>query len=151
MSYRVKMLLPVVGMFLLGCVVVVAVTREGRALKQPLPAALDDLASVRLVEVRDAAGQVVLGGRFTMATKENGDVEGDATLAATGADTDAAGKAEVEVSGRDGNVDKELEVEVSQLAPGATFNLFIDGRQAAVIRTNQRGAAELEMTNRPSD
>jgi len=149
MSYRVKMMLPVVGMFLLGCVVVAAVTGEGREIKQPLPASLDDLAAVRLVEVRDAAGQTVLGGSFTMATKKNGDVEGEATLAATGAHADAAGKAEVEVSARNGNVEKELEVEVSNLAPGATFSLFIDGQQAAVITTNPRGAAELEMTNRP--
>jgi len=151
MSYRVKMLLPLVGMFVLGCVVVAAVTREGREIKQPLPQSLDDLAKVRLVEVRDAGGQIVLGGSFTMATKKNGDVEGEATLAATGVDTDAVGKAEVEVSTRNGNVEKELEVEVSNLAPGATFSLFIDGQQAAVITTNPRGHAELEMTNRPTD
>lgn len=151
MSYRVKMILPVVGMFLLGCVVVAVVRGEGRESKQPLPPSLDDLAAVRLVEVRDAAGQIVLGGSFTMATKKNGDVEGKATLAATGVDADAAGEVEVEVSTRNGNVDKELEVEVSKLAPGTTFSLFIDGQQAAVITTNQRGAAELEMTNRPSD
>ena len=151
MSYRVKMMLPVVGMFLLGCVVVAAVTGEGREIKQPLPASLDDLAAVRLVEVRDAGGQTVLGGSFTMATKKNGDVEGEVTLAATGVDADAAGKAEVEVSKRDGNVEKELEVEVSGLAPGATFNLFVDEQQAAVITTDPRGHAELEMTNRPTD
>ena len=145
------MLLPVVGMFLLGCAVVAAVRGEGREIKQPLPASLDDLAAVRLVEVRDSDGRIVLGGSLTIATKKNGDVEGEATLAATGVDADAAGKAEVEVSTRDGNVDKELEVEVSKLAPGTTFNLFIDGQQAAVITTNHRGAAELEMTNRPSD
>lgn len=151
MSYRVKMMLPVVGMFFLACVVVAAVTGEGREIKQPLPASLDDLAAVRLVEVRDAAGQTVLGGSFTMATKKNGDVEGEATLAATGVDADAVGKAEVEVSTKNGNVDKELEVEVNNLAPGATFNLFVDGRQAAVITTNPRGHAELEMTNRPAN
>jgi hypothetical protein len=151
MSYRVKMMLPVVGMFLLGCVVVAAVTGEGGEIKQPLPASLDDLAAVRLVEIKDAGGQVVLGGSFTMATKANGDIEGEATLAATGAHADAAGKAEVEVSTRNGDVEKELEVEVSKLAPGTTFNLFIDGQQAAVITTNPRGHAELEMTNRPSD
>ena len=150
MSYRVKMMLPVVGMFLLGCVVVAAVTREGREIKQPLPASLDNLAAVKLVEVRDASGQIVLGGSFTMTTKKNGDVEGEATLAATGALANAAGKAEVEVSTRDGNVEKELEVEVSRLAPGATYNLFVDGQQAAVITTNPRGHAELEMTNRTS-
>lgn len=151
MSYRVKMMLPVVGMFLLGCVVVAAVTRESREIKQPLPASLDNLAAVRLVEVRDAAGQTVLGGSFTMKTKKNGDIEGEATLAAAGAHADAAGKAEVEVSTRNGDVEKELEVEVSNLAPGATYSLFIDGQQAAVITTNPRGAAELEMTNHPVD
>ena len=36
MSYRLKTMLPVVGMFLLGCVVVVAVNREGRDIRQPL-------------------------------------------------------------------------------------------------------------------
>jgi hypothetical protein len=151
MSYRVKMILPVVGMFLLGCVVVAAVRGEGREIKRPLPQSLDNLAAVRLVEIRDAAGRTVLGGSFTTATKKNGDIEGEATLAATGVDADAAGKAEVEVSTRGGNVDKELEVEVSKLAPGATFNLFVDGQEAAVITTNHRGAAELEMTNRPTD
>lgn len=151
MSYRVKTLLPAVGMFLLGCVVVAAVTGEGREIKQPLPQSLDDLAAVRLVEVRDAAGQTVLGGSLTMATKKNGDIEGEAALAATGADADAAGKAEVEVSTRDGNVEKELEVEVSGLAPGTTFNLFVDGRQAAALTTDARGGAGLELSNRPAN
>lgn len=35
MSYRLKMMMPVVGMFLLGCVVVAAVTDAGREIKQP--------------------------------------------------------------------------------------------------------------------
>lgn len=151
MSYRVKMILPVVGMFLLGCAVVVAVMSEGREIKQPLPPSLDDLAAVRLVEVKDAAGQLVLAGSFTMTTKKSGDIEGEADLAATGIDSDAAGKAEIEVSTkRDGNVDKELEVNVRKLAPGATFKLFIDGQLAAVITTDRRGAAESEMTNSSS-
>ncbi len=145
------MILPVVGMFLLGCAVVAAVSGEGREIKQALPPSLDDLAAIRLVEIKDAGGQVVLGGSFTMAMKTNGDVEGEATLVAKGVDADATGKAEVEVSTRNGNVDEELEVEVRKLSPGATFNLFIDGQQAAVITTNHRGAAELEMTNRPSN
>jgi hypothetical protein len=151
MSYRVKMILPVIGMFLLGCAVVLAVRGEGREIEQPLPSSLDDLAAVRLVEVKDAGGQVVLGGSFTMTTKKNGDIEGEAILAATGVVVNASGKAEVEVSKRDGKVDKELEVEVRKLTPGATFNLFIDGQQATIIETNHRGAAELEMSNRASD
>ena len=151
MSYRLKMALPIVGMLLLACVVVAAVRGEGGESKQALPPSLDDLAAVKLVEVKDAGGQTVLSGSFTMSTKRNRDVEGEATLAATGVDPDAAGKAEVEVSTKkDGSVEKELEVEVRDLAPGANFNLFVDGRQAAAFTTNHRGAAELEMSNDPS-
>lgn len=146
------MILPVVVMFLAFGYAVLAIVRGGaNEIKQPLLPSLDDLAAVRLVEVKNAGGQIVLSGSFTMTTKNNLDIEGEATLAATSVDADAAGKAEVEVSKRNGNVEKELEVEVRKLAPGETFNLFIDGQQTAVIKTNQRGVAELEMTNRPSD
>lgn len=151
MSYRLKMVLPVIGMFLLGCAVVAAVRDEGGERKQALPPSLDDLAGVKLVEVKDAGGRIVLSGSFTMKTKPNRDVEGEATLAASGVDTDAAGRAEVEVSTKkDGRAEKELEVEVRNLAPGASFGVFVDGRQAAVFTTNPRGAAELEMSNDPS-
>ena len=150
MSYRLKMILPVVGMFLLGCAVVAAV-REDSEIKQPLPSSLDDLAAVKLIEIRDAGGQVVLGGSFTMKTKPNRNVDGEATLAPTGVDQDAAGKAEVEVSTKkDGSVEKELEVEVRNLSPGANFNVFVDGRQVASFTTNPRGSAELEMSNEPA-
>lgn len=151
MSYRVKMVLPVVGMFLLVCAVSMAVMGESREIKQPLPQALDDLAATKLVEIKDASGRAVLSGSFTMVTKKNRDVEGDATLAATGVDADAAGMAEVEVSTKkDGSVAKELEVEVRNLTPATNFNLFIDGRQVAHFATDPRGAAELEMRNSPS-
>lgn len=151
MSYRLKMILPVVGMFLLGCAVVAAVRNEGGELKQPLPQSLDDLASVKQIEIRDAGGQVVLQGSFAMTTKPNRDVEGEATLAATNADADAAGKAEVEVSTKKGGrVEKELEVEVHNLAPGASFDVFVDGQQAANFTTGPRGAAELELSNEPA-
>jgi len=151
MSYRVKMLLTVISMFLLACVVVAAVGGDDLEIKQALPPTLDDLAAVKQIEIRDAGGQVVLNGSFTMTTKPNRDVEGEATLAPTGADADAAGKAEVEVSTkRDGGVEKELEVEVRNLAPGASFGVFVDGRQAATFTTSPRGAAELELSNEPA-
>ncbi len=152
MSYRLKMLLPIVGMFLLGCAVVAAVRNEGGELKQPLPQSLDDLASIKQIEIRDAGSQVVLGGSFTTTTGPNRNVEGEAALAPTGADADAAGKAEFEVSTkRGGRVEKELEVEVRNIAPGASFSVFIDGRQAAAFTTNPRGAAELELSNEPAN
>ena len=151
MSYRVKMILPVIGMILLVCGAVFAVMGESREIKQPLPQSLDNLTAIKLVEIKDAGGQTILSGSFTMVTKKNRDIEGKATLTATGVDADAAGKAEVEVSTKkDGSVGKELEVEVRNLAPNANFNLFVDGQQVAVFTTDPRGAVELEMTNIPS-
>lgn len=151
MSYKLKMMMPLVGMFLLGCAAVWAVMGESRQVEQPLPQSLDDLAAVRLIEVKDAGGQIVLSGSFTVKTKPNGDSEGNATLAATGVDADATGESEFEVSKkRDGSVGKELEVEVHNLAPGASFSLFVDGQQVAVFKTDPRGRADLEMSNRPS-
>jgi hypothetical protein len=152
MSYRLKMILPVVGMFLLFGYVALAVVRSRTdEIKLPLPPFLHDLAAVRLVEIRDAGGQVVLSGNFTTMTEKDGDLEGETPLTATGVDADAVGRAEVEVSTvKYGAVDKELEVSVRDLAPGTTFNLFVDGQQAASFTTDQRGAAELEMTNSPS-
>lgn len=151
MSYRVKMVLPVIGMVLLICGAGFAVMGGSREIKQPLPQSLDNLAAIKLVEIKEAGGQTILSGSFTMVTKKNRDIEGEAALAATGVDLDAAGKAEVEVSKkRDGSLGKEFEVEVRNLAPNASFNLFVDGQQVAVFMTDQRGALELELTNGPS-
>jgi len=152
MSYRVKRILPVAGMFALMCIVVVmVVTGADHEVKLPLPAALDNLAAVKLVEIRDAGGQVVLSGTLTNATEKDGDIEGKVTLTATNIDADAIGEAEVEVSTKkNGTVVKEMEVEVSKLTPTTTYNLFVDGQQAASLTTDHRGAAELELSNEPS-
>ena len=151
MSYRVKMILPVVGMFLVACAAVAAITGGGREIKQPLPPSLDNLAAVKLLEIRDGGGRVVLAGNFTTTTKRDGDVEGAAPLAASGVDPDAAGEAEIEIANKKNSVvEKELEVEVRNLSANTSYGLFVDGRQAAVFTTDPRGKAELEMTNGPS-
>jgi hypothetical protein len=151
MSYRLKTILPIFGMFLLfGYVALAMVRSAGQEIKQPLPPSLDNLAAIKLVEIRDAGGQIILSGNFSITTAKDGDIEAESPLIATAVDADAAGEAEIEVATRNGSVEKELEVEVRNLDPGATFKLFIDGRQEAVITTDFRGAAELEMSNGPS-
>jgi hypothetical protein len=145
------MVLPVVGLLLLCAYAAIAVSRSGRAqeVKQPLPTSIGDLARVKSVEIKDSAGRVVLSGNFVTKSERDGDIEGKAVLTST--DANARGAAEFEIStGRNGKTVRELEVEVRQLAAGAQFTLFLDGQQAATFSTNQRGAAELEMTDEPS-
>jgi hypothetical protein len=143
------MVLPIVVMFLAFGYAVLAIVRGGAVeIKQPLPPSLDNLAAVKVVEIRDGGGRVILGGNFTITTKQNGEVEGVAPLAASGVDSDAAGKAEIEISNKkNGVVEKEFEIEVRNLAAQTPYLLFIDGQQAASFTTDPRGEVELEMTN----
>jgi hypothetical protein len=153
MSYRVKMVLPLVGMLLLCGYAAFAVIRSSKVqeVKQPLPSSVGDLAAAQLVEIKDAAGQIVLSGSFVVENKQDGDVEGKALLTGTGSNAEAKGEAEFEVSTkRNGETEKELEITVSKLAPGTSFNMFMDGQEVATFTTDREGAAELEMTNRPS-
>lgn len=149
MSYRVKMMLPIVVMFLaLGYAALAIVRGDSREIKLPLPSSLDNLAAVRIVEIKGDDGSVILGGNFTMAMKPDGDVEGAAPFAASGVERDATGQAEIEISNRKNSfAEKELEVEVRNLAAHTSYTLFIDGQQVASIKTNHRGEAKLEMTN----
>jgi len=150
MNYRFKRILPVLGMLVLFvCVALAIMGGEKSEIKQPLPPSLDNLAGIKLVEVKDAGGQIVLSGSFTMTTKDNGDIDGETALTTSVTGAKASGKAEVEIATKNGNVVKELEVDVRKLTSAATFTLFIDGQQVAVFTTSQKGAAELEMTNQP--
>ena len=154
MSYRVKRILPLVGMLLLCGYAAFAVIRTGnkvQEVKQPLPSSVGDLAGAKLVEIKDAAGQVVLSGNFALENKQDGDVEGKALLTGTGINATARGEAEFEVStNKTGGTERELEVSVSKLAPATTYSMFINGQQVATFSTNQRGAAELEMKDAPA-
>lgn len=149
MSYRVKMILPIIVMCLtFGYAVLAIVRSDAREIKQPLPASLDNLAAVKLVEIRDGDGRIILGGNFTMRTKKAGGIKGAASLTSPGVDADATGKAEIEISNKKNSVaEKELEVEVRKLAANTSYELFIDGQSAASFKTDLRGAAELELTH----
>jgi hypothetical protein len=154
MSYRGKRILPLVGMLLLCGYAAFAVIRSGnkvQEVKQPLPSSVGDLAAVKLVEIKDAAGQVVLSGSFVVENKQDGDVEGKALLTGTGVNAAAKGEAEFDVStNKNGSTEKELEISVRKLSPGASFSLFLDEQQVATFYTNGRGAAELEMKDAPA-
>lgn len=154
MSYRVKRILPLVGMLLLCGYATFAVIRSGKRMqevKQPLPSSVGDLARAKLVEIKDAAGQIVLSGSLVVENKPDGDVEGIALLRGTGINATARGEAEFEVStNKTGGTERELEVSVSKLAPATTYSMVIDGQQVATFSTNQRGAAKLEMKDAPT-
>jgi hypothetical protein len=152
MTYRTKMIIPIVGLILvIGYAAIRVVSGSDDDIKQPLPATLSNLADVKSIEIRDASGQVVLAGSFSESTDVGGERERFAQLSPTGVDADAKGAAEVEIkTGAGAIAEQELEIGIEHLAAGASFKLFIDGQEVTSFTTNSRGEAELEMSNEPS-
>ncbi len=120
----------------------------GEEVKAALPAEFADVSGVAAVEVKDAAGRVVLQGAFGAAeADDDGDVERKATLAAKDGSS-ASGEAEVETGkAGSGAAKQEVEVSVEKLAPSATYTIHLDGRQAASFTTDDKGKAEVELTS----
>ena len=111
-----------------------------------LPADAGDLSNASTVEVKDANGTVVLSGHLVDVPEDDDDLERKAELKGSGASATATGQAEVEVSKTNNRLDQEVEVSVSNLAPGATYALFIDGKQLGTFQTNKNGRGELELS-----
>lgn len=103
-----------------------------------------DLSTAAIAEVRDAQGQVVLRGQFVVVDEDDDDLERKAALQPTGVDADAAGEAEVEISGSL-PVTQEVELSIRNLESGATYAFLIDVQEVAMVTTDRRGRAEVEL------
>jgi hypothetical protein len=119
------------------------------AAEASLPAEVGDLSNASMAEIKDNVGAVVLSGHFVEIPEDDDDVERKATLAGSGQTAKATGQAEIEVSRTNNRLDQEVEVSVSNLAPAATYTLFVDAKQLGTFQTNQDGKGELELSTAP--
>ena len=110
-----------------------------------LPADAGDLSNAATIEVKDAAGAVVLRGHFVEVPEDDDEVERKAELIGSGANAKATGQAEVEVSRQAGGLRQELEVSVTNLMPGVAYTVFVDARLMGTFQTTKDGRAELEL------
>ena len=125
----------------------IAVPRSADETVAALPAEFTDVSALSKVEVRDAAGRVVLSGTLgAPADDDDGDVERKTALTAAEGAT-GAGEAEVE-TGKAGSGDtkQEVEVTVEKLSPSTAYTIHLDGRQAASFTTDDKGKAEVELS-----
>jgi hypothetical protein len=148
MRKRTKMIALLAAMVMTAAITFVWV--QGTiAAEAPLPAGVGDLSNASTVEIKDNSGAVVLRGHFVEMPEDDDDVERKAILTGSGPTAKATGEAEVEVSRTNNVLDQEVEVSVENLAPGATYTVFIDAKQLGTFQTNQNGKAELELTTAP--
>ena len=138
-------------MLLLGALMIVGSVTFGwlgdtlDAQSVALPEDTPDLSNASTVEVKDANGTVVLTGHLVEMPEDDDDLERKAELKGSGANANATGQAEVEVSKTNNRLDQDVEVSVSNLTAGATYAVFIDGKQLGTFQTNKRGSGELEL------
>jgi hypothetical protein len=146
MSKRTRLILLLCTLLTVGGVTSVWLADTLDAQDLALPADTGDLSNASTVEVKDASGTVVLSGHLVEMPEDDDDLERKAELRGSGPSAKATGRAEVEVSKTNNRLDQEVEVSVSNLAPGATFAVFIDGKQLGTLQTNKNGSGELELS-----
>ena len=129
-----------------GALAAVGIARlDGADRVGPIPAALGDLSRASAVEVKDAAGQVVLRGTFgAEQTDDDGAKERKAVLTGTA----GAGKGEAEIEVTAGGTPRvDLEIEVDGLPAAQPFTVHVDGEQAAMLTTDAGGEGEVELSS----
>ena len=146
MKKRTRLILMLTALLIGGGVASVWLADTLDAQGVALPPDTPDLTTASMVEVKDSTGLVVLAGQLVEVPEGDDDVERKAELKGSGISAGATGFAEVEVGKTDNRLDQEVEVSVARLAPGATYSVFVDGRQLGTFQTNKTGDAELELT-----
>jgi hypothetical protein len=112
---------------------------------QVTPVQLDTISEAHVVEIRDHRGVTVLSGEFRSRTDALGNTERDAALVGPGGRR-VIGEVELEVPARN-RTDRrpELEVDIIDIAPNATFTVFIDDRAVGRFTTDDRGSIDVEL------
>jgi hypothetical protein len=151
MNYKAKKIFSVVGMvFIFAFAAINVLSSDVHEVKQALPSSISNLSEVKTVEVKDAAGQLILSGNFGTPKQGVKEMEREAVLAPTNVIPAATGVAEIEIStDKAAFTEQELELSVKHLSAGTKFTLFVDGQEVAHFTTNHEGKAELEFTNKP--
>jgi len=132
---------------LIGVVAAAGLVSTGLA-AVPATAATDPAISINnpAVAGQPKAGTVVLSGHFVEIPEDDDDLERKAELKGAAG---ATGQAEVEVSKTNNQLDQEVEVSVTKLTPGATYAVFVDGKQLGTFQTDKNGKGELELNTPP--
>jgi hypothetical protein len=145
MFRRISILTIVFAAVIAGTALIVA---QAQRVEEALPASVGDLTSVRLLEVRDGTGQVLLHGTFSTSDNSPKSTERKAELMSpTG--QKSKGKAEIEIERKDGVVTKdEIEVTMERVPAMSTLSLVVDGLSVASFMTTKGGRADVKLSRK---
>jgi hypothetical protein len=125
---------------------------KSRGSSRPLPPNFTPVTNIKLVEIKDNAGQTILRGSFisTSVGCNREEFESDGLLITTGTDPNAKGSFEMEIEKESSIIKKqELKIEVENLAPSAIFKIFLNSSETASFTTKPDGKATVLFSSSP--
>ena len=109
-----------------------------------LPEKIGDLNTVKLIEVLDKGGQVVLHGTMKTASNTPTLIERTADLVSpTG--QKAKGKVAIKIENKDNTIKHQVDVDLQGMPTSVECELQIDGRSAGTFMTSKQGFAKFEL------
>jgi hypothetical protein len=126
-----------------------AAAGDNKVAIQPMPSGFSSLANAKIIEVKDAAGQVVLLGTFAKEDTDGDESEMEAALKSANSASDAKGKAEIELKIDDGVVEEqELEIDLDDLPASASYKILIDGNDVGTVTSSEDGDVDIKFTTK---
>jgi hypothetical protein len=117
-------------------------------LHQTMSPAVGDLKAIKLVELVDAKGDVLMRGTFEAAPAANGEkIERVAALTRPANNT-PVGEAEIELDRSNGSTEEEFNLKAEDLPYPASLRVMVDGLEIAQFSTSQDGRIDLRVWRR---
>lgn len=98
-----------------------------------------------------AAAMTMIGLAGTASARPGGGDDVRLTARMSGKGTAASGKSVYRERMRGANLEQRWKVEVEDVAPGATFEIFVNGQLFGTITANDLGIAEIEFSDSTPD
>ena len=131
----------------LGLVVASSACLGSVRLHQTMSPAFGDLTAVKLVELVDDKGGVLMRGTFEAATANGDKVERVAGLTRP-ANNIPTGEAEIELDRSSGTSEEEFNLKAEDLPYPATLRVMVDGLEIAQFSTSHDGKIDLRVWRR---
>lgn len=117
---------------------------------EPLPAALQPVEDLKTISVNAPSGTPVLTGDFANARRNSHDSPAPDYLAAAVLTSGLPGVVGIVTAGINGGV-QDVAVGVWGLAPGASYDVVIDGTTLATLTASEGGRVHAEFSSAPGD
>ncbi len=136
-----------IGLLVAGLLMSAAACLGTVRLEQSLSPAFGDLTTVKLVELVNGSGEVLMRGTFSAPSTSGAKVERTAELTRPTNQT-PTGEVSIDVDRNAGISEEEMIVKAEDLPYPASCRVMVDGLEVAAFSTSQDGKINLKLSRR---